>query len=124
MRYFLSLFLLATFLTSCAHHRDVRPGADGVHRVQVQAETKQEGQRDSLSQASHYCETLKLRPAIVKEDHSYTGQLDESIYQNTQKAKEAANILLGGTSYQHEANQAASSLLGKAYTINMSFKCQ
>ncbi len=29
---------LMTLVSSCAHHKDVRPGADGVHRVLVTGE--------------------------------------------------------------------------------------
>lgn len=34
------IFLIASILSlaSCAHHRDVRPGANGVHRVVIPTE--------------------------------------------------------------------------------------
>lgn len=134
-----SLFFLATFLlltAGCAHHRDVRASADGVHWVELKAESEEEGARQALSQANHFCEERKLTAAVVSEDKSYKGDMDEKNYKNLKTAGKIAQtaggavavlggnrgtstlgglVGLGGT----VANQVA----GEGYQVRMKFKC-
>lgn len=61
------LTILAT-LVSCGHHRDVRPGVNGVHRVVVSTDDKVKGSQEALRQARHYCKETDRDAAIVKEE--------------------------------------------------------
>lgn len=127
---------LALALSSCAHHRDVRAGIDGFHKVSVQASDKQSGQRDAISQANHFCETEQgnTRAAILDEKTSYTGSLDEATRNNVRQASGAAMAvgnMLGSASGeygQHPVGIAGSAgymmTSGLDYTVEMKFKCQ
>lgn len=128
--------LVALFLVGCAHHRDVRPAADGVHRVSVQANDKEEGAREAIAQANHYCEQRKLSAAFVDETQKYTGDMDEKTYK---KSKTLAKVAqgVGGAAWvfggKNESNAGgivglsggiADSAIGKGYTVEMRFRCQ
>lgn len=134
MIYLLGLGLL--FTTGCAHHRDVRPGVDGMHSVVVLSEGGEEGTRNAISQANHYCGQLGKHAAFVEEDQKYTGKVDEETY-NTGKTIGKVLTTVGGAGYvfggSNEKNaggvgvlagQAANVALGKGYTVKMKFKCQ
>ena len=56
MKQLLGLIGILLLLSACAHHRDVRPSADGIHKVVVRAEDTDEGSRDAIKQANHFCE--------------------------------------------------------------------
>ena len=132
-----ALFAFAILLLSaCAHHRDVRPGADGLHRVVVTTDDKEAGARNAISQANHYCEQSKKSAAFVEEDSKYTGSMDEGSYK-TAKALSKAATAAGGSVYvmgaKKESNiggivgtggAIANSALGNEYKVEMKFKCQ
>lgn len=128
--------LLSLIYAGCAHHRDVRPGTDGVHRVSVQTDNKEEGARDAISQANHYCDQYKKSAAFMEENQKYTGDMDEKSYK---KAKTVAKVAqgVGGAAWvfggKNESNAGgivglgsgiADGVLGKGYTVEMKFKCQ
>ncbi len=123
-------------LVSCAHHRDVRPGEDGLHRVVVRTEDKEAGSRDAISQANHFCEQRKLAAVFVNETQNYTGDMDEQNYQTGKKISKVAQVV-GGTTWalggKRESNiggivglggTAADAALGEGYTVTMTFKCK
>lgn len=127
--------ILSAFFISCAHHRDVRPGVEGVHRVVVKSEDKDEGTRSAISQANHFCEQRKMSAAFVDENQQYTGDMDEKDYQTGKKISKVAKVV-GGTTWamggRSESNLgglvglgavAADAALGEGYTITMKFKC-
>jgi hypothetical protein len=92
-----SIVVLALFFGACAHHRDVRPGAQGLHRVIVRAPEKTHAERSAISQAEHFCEEQSGRhPAFVEEKTQYTGSMDEATRDTVRKASRAA-MILGGT---------------------------
>lgn len=120
----------------CAHHRDVRPGADGIHRVQVQSEDTEAGSRDAIAQANDYCKEKKKEAVFVTEDKKYTGDMDEETYKtgkriaNVAKGVGAGVFVFGGRT-ERKAGTAAGigggigdNVLGKGYTVDMKFKCQ
>lgn len=124
-------------LAACAHHRDVRPGADGTHRVVIQTDNTEQAQRDAISQANHYCkEKNGSEAAFVSEDAKYTGDMDESTYKNAKRASQVAKTVGGavwamGGKKESEVGGiagiggvAADQALGKGYTVDMKFKCQ
>lgn len=124
------------FLGACAHHRDVRPGADGIHSVVVTTDDKEQGSRDAISQANHYCGESKRQAAFVNEEQKYTGDMDEKTYKAGKRISKAAEMV-GGTVWtmggKRESNAGgvvglggatADSVLGKGYTVTMKFKCQ
>jgi hypothetical protein len=124
------------FITGCAHHKDVRPGADGIHRVVIQTEGDESQKRDAIDQANHFCKQQNKYAAFVEEKQQYSGTMKESDYKN---AKVASKVLstVGGGAYvfggKRESNaggvgilagQAVDAATGKAYTVEMRFKCQ
>lgn len=131
-----TLVLPTLLLTSgCAHHRDVRPSADGVHWVELKAESEEEGAREALSQANDFCEERKMAAAIVSEDKTYKGDMEEKNYKTLKKAGKVAQAA-GGTVYAlgapRESNIGglvglgggiASGLAGEGYLVKLRFKC-
>lgn len=131
-----SLPILSLMLVACGHHRDVRPGTDGIHRVQVVGEDEKKSQRDAIAQANHFCdERYEKVAAIEKESTKYTGSMDEGNYR---AAKTASKVLTGGGSSawvfggKKERNvgkvaTGAGNVLdqatGEGYTTRMTFKC-
>lgn len=128
--------LLSLIYVGCAHHRDVRPGADGVHRVSLQTDNKEEGSREAISQANHYCKQQQKHAAFMEESQKYTGDMDEKDYK---KAKTAAKVAKGVGSAawvfggKNESNlggivglggAVADGAIGEGYTVEMKFKCQ
>lgn len=128
--------LLSTIFVGCAHHRDVRPGTEGVHRVVIQTDDTDKGSREAISQANHYCKERNLSAAFVEENQKYTGSMDEKSYKkNKAIAKVAQGV--GGAAWvfggKNESNAGgvvglgggiADSVIGNGYTVDMRFKCQ
>jgi hypothetical protein len=123
-------------LSACAHHRDVRPGADGIHKVIVRGEDGEAGARDAISQANHYCEQQHKEAAFIEENKAYKGDMDEKTYHNTKTAAKVAKTV-GGAAWvfggRTESNlggvvglggMAADAAAGNGYEVAMKFKCQ
>lgn len=134
-----SLLILAAttlLLPSCAHHKDVRPGSEGIHSVVISSETKEAGSREAIDQATDYCDSIGKHVAFVDEKANYSGSMSESDYN---KAKTVAKVghAIGGAGYvfggEKEKNAGAivaigsgiaDSALGNGYKVEMKFKCQ
>jgi hypothetical protein len=71
------LAVASLFTVGCAHHRDVRPGAEGIHRVVLSSDNDDDAERDAISQAETFCEKRGKSPAFVNEEKKYTGSMDE-----------------------------------------------
>lgn len=117
-------FTLLLTLFSCGHHRDVRPGVDGVHRVVVSTDDKVQGSQEALRQARHYCKETNRDAAIVKEEAKYSGSMNENTYNTMKMLSRGTNHVNTGTKSKpsylgSNLNQA----LGDGYTVEMSFKC-
>lgn len=132
----ISFALIAILLVSCAHHRDVRAGADGIHRIVVSTDDEQEGAQNAISQANHFCEQRKLSPAFIQEDKKYTGSMKEEDYQKMKTVGKVATAV-GSAAYVFGGKKesaaggivglgglAANTAAGNGYTIEMKFKCQ
>ncbi|HMN67646.1 MAG TPA: hypothetical protein PKC28_03825 [Bdellovibrionales bacterium] len=133
--YLLILFIL--FVAACAHHKDVRPGADGLHRVALQTDSTEQASRDAISQANHYCKEAAggKHAAFVDESQKYTGDMDEQTYKNAKRATTVAKTVGGGVFVMGGKREsdlggivglggaAADQALGKGYTVEMKFKC-
>lgn len=126
---------LSSIIASCAHHNDVRPGAEGIHRVVIQTDNQDEGERGAIKQANHYCKELGKSAAFVDEQKKYTGDMDEKKYKDAKKMSNAAKVA-GGAAYvlggKRESGiggvvglggAVADAALGKGYTVEMKFKC-
>lgn len=131
-----SVFMSFLFLTGCAHHRDVRPGADGIHRVLIHTDNKEEAGQDAIRQANHFCEQQNKYAAIVDEKNNYVGSMKEEDYKNAKTAAKVAQAV-GGAGWvfggKNESTAGgivglgggiADSVIGKGYTVEMRFKCQ
>lgn len=129
---FLGLFLI----TSCAHHRDVRPGANGIHRVVIPTDNSDHGARNAIEQANHYCEQFGKTAAIIEENNKYTGSMKEEDYKTAKTAAKVAQgvgvvgSVFGGKNERDLGHVAlfggaiADGAIGKGYTVEMKFKCQ
>ena len=119
----------------CAHHRDVRPSADGIHWVELKAESEEDGARQAISQANNFCEERGKTAAVVSENKAYKGDMDEADYKNLKKAGRAAQTI-GGVTYglgaPAESNiggmvglggTVANQIAGEGYLVKMRFKC-
>ncbi len=127
---------LSLFAVSCAHHRDVRPGADGVHRVVIYTDDTDEGSREAIRQANHFCkEKNGAYAAFIQEDQKYKGSMDEKTYNRAKTASKVAQGI-GGAGYvfggKNERTAGglvgigggiADSALGNCYAVEMKFKC-
>lgn len=134
----LALFSMLLVLAACAHHRDVRPGANGIHKVVTRGPDKDAVERDAISQAQNYCETMKLNAAFVDDTGAkYTGDMDESTHKVLRKASKAAQVLGPGMTVLGGRNESNAGQVmtgggvvggimtgGDAYTATMTFKCQ
>jgi hypothetical protein len=133
---FLLFALSAFFLFGCAHHRDVRPSDDGIHRVVVQSDDSGGGARDAIKQAEHYCKEEGKRAAFVQEENKYTGDMDEKTYKTSKTAAKvakgvgSAGYVFGGSREKSLGGivglggMIADGALGKGYTSEMRFKCK
>jgi hypothetical protein len=133
----LSLLSLSVLgLGACAHHRDVRPGTEGVHRVVITTEDTDEGARDAIAQANHYCKQYDKSAAFIDENKKYTGSMKESDYKTAKTASKVASGV-GGAAYvfggKNEKTAGgilglgggiANAALGNGYTVEMKFKCR
>lgn len=129
---------LIFIFAACAHHSDVRPHADGIHQISLQADFKDASDQSSeaMKQANHYCKESGKQAFVVEEKCQYTGSMKESDYIAAKKAARAAEAVgdvLFGTQYgKHartgetvgESGEAADDVIGKGYTYEMKFKCQ
>lgn len=132
---FLLISVLSLLFSACAHHPDVRAGADGVHRVVIAANDNEEGSREAIRQANSFCKERNLAPAFINENAQYKGDMDEKDYKMAKNATKAAQII-GGSTYilggKRESTAGgivglggvvADNVLGKGYTVEMKFKC-
>ncbi len=126
----------ALSLASCAHHRDVRAGADGVHRVVLRGPDRAPLEESAISQANHYCDQFKKSPGFVSEDSKYTGKGDEENHKMVRGATKAVTAgggmmsVFGGQNERNAGNVAVGAgVMGgimtdqEAYTVDMRFKC-
>ncbi len=131
----ITFILMTLLLVSCGHHRDVRPGIKGVHRVVVVSPDSQEGKQEAIAQANHYCDQFERHAAFAKESTKYVGSVDEKTYQQARMFSRATKYssnqakLRGGkreSNFGMIAGAAGSSVdeaLGNGYQIDMIFKC-
>lgn len=131
----LPFLAFVTLLSACAHHRDVRPG-ESVHRVSVQTDDQEEGSRDAIAQANHFCAEKNKSAVFIDENKKYTGDMDEKTYNNAKRATKvgaavgSAGYVFGGKNESALGgivglgSGAANAALGKAYNVEMKFKYQ
>ncbi|CCQ12812.1 hypothetical protein PALB_37520 [Pseudoalteromonas luteoviolacea B = ATCC 29581] len=131
-----SLLSLCTLLTACAHHDDVRPSANNIHYIAVNSQQKEDGAREAMKQAKHYCDSNKQSMFIINEEISYEGSQPESEFQANVKTADVVSSVgtvlwifgdgrvddAGGIAAV--AGEAAKDSMGKPYVTKMQFKCQ
>jgi hypothetical protein len=132
----LSILMMLGLLASCAHHRDVRPGVDGVHRVLIKTADGDAGAQEAIEQANHYCKKHNKEAAFITEQKNYVGDMDEKDYKAAKKATTVAKTI-GGFGYalggKKESNAGGligmggvvgDQVLGQGYSVEMKFRCQ
>lgn len=129
------LLLPFLFLAACAHHRDVRPGANGVNRVALKEDDADSSGSSAMAQANHYCESLGKRAVVLNEGSKYTGDMDEGTYKKTKTVARVASTMGGAVAVfggKNERNVGRVALLGglgadaaagKGYSYQMKFRC-
>ena len=129
----LSLAVLG--LASCAHHQDVRPGANGVHRVLIHTDDSEVGSQEAIRQANNYCEEKKKSAAFLDENKKYVGDMDEKTYNQGKRISKVAQGIGGAAWVFGGKNESKAGglvgmggavgdqALGKGYTVEMKFKC-
>lgn len=135
---YLFILLGSIFLAACAHHPDVRPGVEGIHRVALAADDKDKGAQEAISQAQNYCYYKHDKPAVfIDENAKYEGSMSEDTY-NTAKTVSTVAKVLGGVGWATRTKtqqrskatglgvggMVADAALGDAYKIEMKFKCE
>lgn len=133
----LFLIIIAAFGLSCAHHRDVRPGPEGIHRVIFSTDDMDKGHRKAIDEANHFCKERNQVAAFISDDNKYTGSMDEQDYKTAKNISKAAQVVGGGVWATGRSRRASrvggvvgtggfvgDKVLGNAYTIDMQFKCQ
>ena len=134
--HFIAVPALLIILVSCAHHRDVRPGVDGIHRVSLQASETEDGTREAIDQANHFCEERGKSAAFISEEKKYTGDMNEKDYKNVRRAGKVAQVVGSGvyTFSGHKktsdvgglgalGGSAANAVASDGYSVEMKFKC-
>lgn len=124
-------------LVSCAHHKDVRPSADGTHKVIFQFENNNGAYQQAKSQADDYCEKEESKKAYIgKELYQYTGDIDEETYKQAKMASKVAQgvggagVVLGGKKEKNAGavvsvgGSIARGVLGDGYKYTMEFVCK
>lgn len=136
MKHTLTAVSLLLFLAGCAHHDDVRPSATNIHYISVNAQQREDGPREALKQAEHYCKSIKQKMFILNEEVSYEGTQPEEEYLNylkTAKIVSGVGTMLwvfgdgkvddvGGMAAI--AGGTAESAMGKPYVTKMQFRCE
>lgn len=123
---------LILIITSCSHHRDVRPGTQGVHHVKLKTGDTDSGEQAAINQAQYFCEKRDRDAAFVSEEKKYTGTMDEEDYKSAKKLSRAAQTagymtrILAGKRFGTAVGIGGSigdSILGKEYQVDMKFRC-
>lgn len=129
------LTLISLALISCGHHRDVRPGADGINSVSVIGEEKVEISREALRQAEHFCDQGKKHAAIKSEVIKFIGQGSEEEYKKIKGLTKAVQVagsgayVFGGEKEKNIGGiagigaSAARAYSGNGYEVTMKFIC-
>ncbi len=133
----LFLIPITVFVVACAHHNDVRPGVDGIHKVIVQGNGEGDGERNAISQANHYCKEIHQRSAVfMNESTKYEGSMDEGTHQTVRTASKAAGAIgvgmgvFGGRRERGAGNVAVGAgtvggiMTQNAYKTEMQFQCK
>lgn len=136
MKKLIILFPAILFLAACAHHRDVRPGVNGTHRVVIKAEEQGNGAENAIAQANHFCEErYKNHAAILQEDNKYVGSMKEEDYKRGKTVAKVASAagsalwVFGGKNESAVGGVTAigggiaNNALGQGYIYEMSFRC-
>ena len=132
-----ALILMLLTLAACGHHRDVRPGPQGINKVVVSTDEVQKGTRNAMDQATHFCKEHNKHPIYLKEEKKYVGTIDEKLYAQTKmitRGAKTASYQTRATNPRKVKNQtsdllrvgstSADSALGDGYLVSMTFKCE
>ena len=129
--YFLCLLSLS-LMVSCAHHKDVRAGADGIHHVLVRAEHKEGAERKAIKEANHYCKEVQngKHAVFVFEKTDYTGSMDEETRDIIKNVSTAAMMVGNRVDPMQTSGIGAAGMAGymmtsgNDYAADMKFKCE
>lgn len=114
---------LFTF-AGCGHHRDVRPGPNGLNSVTIKTENEEDGSREALRQAEHYCDEFKKHPVIMEENNKYVGDMDEKTYKTVKRASKVAKSIGMPTGKKTGGGSVLDDVAGEGYSVTMKFKCE
>lgn len=127
--------LIFSMIFACV--RNVQPGADGVHRVVLFTDDRENGTVASLRQAKRYCKKDKKDFAVDHKKIEYICEMDEADYIRAKNLAQAAQIAGNMTSMSsdEDSNQetigdvlaaggaVADASLGECYKVKLVFQC-
>ena len=126
---------LTSLLLACAHHKNVRPAADGEHYIKLSSATKSEAGQEAIKQSNHFCAEQEKQAFVINETIEYTGSMPEEQYLTTRNiagALKAAGTTMWALGQNKVDNAgaalalgggAAESSLGQPYQLEMTFTC-
>ena len=129
------MILILSIFLGCSV-RDVRPGKNGVHSVQIVGDEKQTISRAGLAQAKRYCKKQKEAHVILSEEITFICEMSEEEYIEQKKIAEAAKIAGNVASTSDNAvvsglgsaaaigGMVADEALGDCYKLMLSFECK
>ena len=129
------MILILSMLVGCSV-RDVRPGQNGVHTVQLLGDEKQTMSRSGLAQAKRYCKKKKKEHIVLSEEITFVCEMSEEEYLEQKKVAEAAKIAGSVASTSDNAvvsglgsaaavgGMVADEALGDCYKLMLSFECK
>ena len=129
------LIVSGILFVGCAHHPDVRPGVDGVHRVVIKSDDIDNAQQNALSQAKDFCDEKHKEFAVLDESSKYVGSMNEDDYRTGKVISKTATGLGAAATFFGGKNEsaiggiiglggaAADKALGNGDIVEMKFKC-
>ncbi|CAM4243008.1 hypothetical protein [Pseudoalteromonas byunsanensis] len=125
----------AAILSACAHHDDVRPGNNSQHYVVIKSVDRNEGIKEALSQATHYCEQSQGTMIVLNETVEYTNEIPEHDYLKTRSTTEFITeagswLWILGDGYVDDVAAVATIAgagklhsMGAPYSVTVNFRC-
>ncbi|NOU52285.1 hypothetical protein HG263_17285 [Pseudoalteromonas sp. JBTF-M23] len=121
-------------LAACAHHDDVRPG-EGKHYVVIKAVDRDQGMKEALGQAEHFCDKTKNSLVVINENVDYQGEKSEKDYLDSRSTAEFVTeastwLWILGDGHVDDAGAVAAiagvvalESMDAPYTVTVNFRC-
>ncbi|MBD1582620.1 hypothetical protein [Pseudoalteromonas sp. S16_S37] len=134
MKHLILSLTTTVLLAACAHHDDVRPG-ESKHYVVVKAVDRDQGMKEALGQAEHFCDKTKSSLVVLNEQVDYQGEKAEKDYLNNRSTAElvtdvSAWLWILGDGHVDDAGAIGTiagigtlEAMGAPYLVTVNFRC-